>query len=438
MRLRRQRYGWALICCVLATAVRAAESPTGGPATVAEAAKLLDLTTFPLAEGALRPQYRNVAGLSYMATGAVKPVFEFQQKQLTERSWKDLPNSYVTEQAASATFGRDGYLLSLSVYPAGKAGSVNVMLINHGNVELGKLPIPRGAKPLYSGPVNAAYITEAPAAATAEACRKLLLADGWQPYGTAGDSLCFKQNAVRLTARAAAAPAQGGKTVIQYSAVLMSADLPAPAETEQLQYADMTTELRFDTRAKLADVAGFYRTALAKAAWAATTEQPVRIGFKDLMIFRNPQKDMLTLESYDVDGKNRVSLKWQSAAEIADLERQSEEQAQRQKAIRAAPLPKLVVVLPANAQEVQQTKSRIAFKVAAGKALAIVESWRRQFGQDGWKAGAATLHPMAGSLAFTKGDLSLIVMYSDSGYSPADITIHASGAELERAMQRPQ
>ena len=33
----------------------------------------------------------------------------------------------------------------------------------------------------------------------------------WQPYGKAGDTLFFKQNAVRLAARIAAAPAQGGQ-----------------------------------------------------------------------------------------------------------------------------------------------------------------------------------------------------------------------------------
>jgi hypothetical protein len=418
--------------------VDAAESPSNSPATVAEAAKVLNLATFPLVGGAERPQHRNVAGLFYNAPDTVKQVFEFQQKQLADQRWKELPNSYVTDQTASATFGRDGFSLSVTVFPTGKAGVVNVMLTNHGNVELGKLPVPPGTKPFYSGPVNAAYITERPTVETAETCRKLLMAKGWQPYGKAGDSMYFKQNAVRLNARVSAAPAQGGKTVIDYSTVLMSVDLPAPAETEQLQYADVTTQLLFDTKAKQADVVGFYRETLAKMAWEATTEKPIRIGFKNTLIFRNPQKDMLTLEIYEVGGRNRVILKHQSAAEVADMERQYKEETERRKMTKEKPLPKLVVMLPADANEVQQTKNRIEFKVVPGKAKAIVESWRRQFVKDGWKEEAATLHAMAGSLSFAKGDHSLTVIYADTGYLPAEVTIHAAGVELERTAEKTQ
>jgi hypothetical protein len=61
------------------------------------------------------------------------------------------------------------------------------------------------------------YVTEAPVENTKEACRKLLLAEGWVPYGAAGDTQSFKQNAVRLSATVSSAPAQGGKTMISYS-----------------------------------------------------------------------------------------------------------------------------------------------------------------------------------------------------------------------------
>ncbi len=105
---------------------------------------------------------------------------------------------------------------------------VGVRLMDQGNVNLGKLPVPPDAKPLYSFAGTAAYVTEVPARQTAEAIRALLTARGWQPYGTAGDSHFFKQNAVKLTARCAVAPAQGGKTVIQLSSELLSVDLPAP------------------------------------------------------------------------------------------------------------------------------------------------------------------------------------------------------------------
>src|SRR5206468_10777532 len=77
------------------------------PATVEQAAKVLDLSTFPLVEGATAPGSRHVANLSYLATGDVKTAFEFNRKALVAQGWKELPNSSVTEQSGSAMFSRD-------------------------------------------------------------------------------------------------------------------------------------------------------------------------------------------------------------------------------------------------------------------------------------------------------------------------------------------
>jgi hypothetical protein len=413
-----------------ALAAHAADAPSGSPATVTEATKVIDLAMLPLMAGAEPPQHRNVAGLSYTAPGTVKSAFEFHRKQLIDRQWKELPGGYVSDQATAATFARDGFSLSLSVYPTGKAGAVSVTLTNHGNVDLSKLPVPPGVKPFFGGPVNASYITETSVEQTADACRKLLLANGWQPYGMAGDVLFFKQYAVRLAARISTAPAQGGKTVIDYSTELMSVDIPAPADTVGLQYTDVNTQLFFDAKASAQDIVGFYRPTLAKAGWKATTEKPIRIDFKDVLIFRNPKKDMLTLEMYDVDGKTRVLLKHQSAAEVAEIERRIDAESERRKAEKNKPLPKLAVTLPPDAKDIKQTKNRIEFQLAAGKAKAAVESWRKQFAKDGWKENVTASEDMVGSISFNKGSQDISMSYTDTGFLPAEVTIHATNVEL--------
>jgi hypothetical protein len=371
-----------------------------------------------------------MASLSYAAPGTVKSVFEFHRKQLIDMQWKELPGGYVSDEATTATFARDGFSLSLSVYPTSKVGAVSVTLMNHGNVALSKLPVPPGVKPFFGGPVNASFITEASREQTADACRKLLLAQGWEPYGMAGDVLFFKQNAVRLAARISTAPAQGGKTVIDYSTELMSVDLPAPADTLGLQYADVNTQLFFDAKMSEKDLVGFYRPTLAKAGWEATTEKPIKIDFKDIMIFRNPTKDMLTLEMNDVDGKTRVLLKHESAAEVAEIERRIDAEMERRKAEKNKPLPKLVVTLPPDAKDIKQTKNRIEFQLATGKAKAAVESWRKQFAKDGWKEEFAASEDMAGSISFVKGSQDVSMSYSDTGFLPAEVTIHATNVEL--------
>ena len=79
--------------------------------------------------------------------------------------------------------------------------------------------------------------------ATADAIRNLFVAQGWVPYGNAGDTAVFKQNANLATVTVSSAPAQGGKTMIQYSNQLISADIPAPPNVEDLRYVDEPPEL---------------------------------------------------------------------------------------------------------------------------------------------------------------------------------------------------
>jgi hypothetical protein len=178
------------------------------PATVEEAAKVLDLSTFPLMDGAKSAESRHVANLSYVAPGDPKKALEFNRKAFTAQGWKELPNSTISDQSASAMFARDGFVVALSVIPF-EASSVSVRLQNLGNVKPGKLPVPLGAKTVYQGDPTAMYSTDASVPATAHAIRNLFVAQGWVPYGKAGDSDFFKKNAILATATVSSAPAQG-------------------------------------------------------------------------------------------------------------------------------------------------------------------------------------------------------------------------------------
>src|SRR5882724_11813387 len=63
------------------------------PATVEQAAKVLDLSKFPLMDGAKPLETPQVANLFYLATGDVKTAFEFNRKALVAQGWKELPNT---------------------------------------------------------------------------------------------------------------------------------------------------------------------------------------------------------------------------------------------------------------------------------------------------------------------------------------------------------
>ena len=419
------------------------------PATVEQAAKVLDLSTFPLMEGARSAESRHVANLSYVAPGDAKKALEFHRKTFVAQGWKELPNSTVSDESASAMFARDGFVVSLSVIPYEKTG-VAVRLQNLGNVKPGRLPVPPGAKAVYVGDSTAMYDTASAVSATADAIRNLLVAQGWVPYGKAGDSDFFKQNAILVTSTVSSAPAQAGKTVIQYSNQLISSDIPAPQDVDDLRYVDEPPELTFATANQDA-IVEFYRKALAAAGWKSTMEKMVDVDGKPTMIFRNPAKEMITLSvPYVLGDKLGVSVRFQSSGEIAERDRRIKEAAPRLRAEAEAKaakeakeavelaernkVPKFTVTLPPDAKDVKQTNDSIKFTLGKGKAKAAIESLRGQFRGASWKEDHASMEKMAGTLSFSKeGGGSVTVTYSDTGFMPTEVSLSAFRAELEAA-----
>ena len=166
------------------------------------------------------------------------------------------------------------------------------------------------------------------------------------------------------------------------------------------------------------------------------------------MIFRNPAKDMLTLSIGCLCGKLPVSVRFQSAAEIAERDRRIKEKAPELRAAAEAEaakeakeaaelaernkVPKVAVTLPADAKDVKQTKDEIKFTVGKGKAKAAVEFFRTQFRDAGWKENFASMAGMSGTASFSKEDgQSVTLTYSDTAISPTEVSLSGMRAELE-------
>lgn len=404
------------------------------PTTAAEAAQVLDLRTFPLLDGAADPGMRTLAQLHYEAPGTVRNAFALQEKELASRGWTIEPNSYVSDESASGTFRKDGYTLSLSISPAGKPGEASKVMVfysQHGNVDAQTLPRPPEVKPMYESPLTSMYVTEASVEATAQATRELFLAAGWEPYGTAGNTLSFKRNAIEASATVQSAPAQGGKTVIQFGTQLLSHDLPAPPDAEKVQYSDSPAQLSLDWNKDIGTTADYYRKALGERGWKATTDNPIEIDWKRMLIFRNEAKDMLELEMSTVEEKTRIMLKYSTAAEVAEEERRFKEEIARREMEKNKPKPKLAIKLPAGAGNLEQEASRIEFTVKKGTAQAAVEAIRQTLVDSGWKEERATLKPMFGDVSLEKESLSVSLGYIETGVLPPEITISGFGVDLE-------
>jgi hypothetical protein len=315
--------------------------PPKGPATSTEAARTLDLNKVVLMEGTEQkpePQ-QTIANLSSRVKGKVKDVYEFYQKQLAAQRWKIDPNAYVAEDSASATFSRNTFHISLTVSPVSDPGIVEVDIHNHGNIDLSKLPRPPVTKTTYEGPITAMYVTDATVPATAEACRALLVNAGWQPYGADPGSSYYKQNAIRLTVTASAAPAEGGKTMISYFAEQMSADIPLLPDGTEVRYSDSQRELSFASPKTKQEVAAQYQELLAKDGWKSTTEKLITDDRKGFMIFREPGGGMLDLEIRDSGSGCDARISFMTYDEYKAMEKKADERRDAAKKAKAEGQP---------------------------------------------------------------------------------------------------
>lgn len=289
------------------------------PATVADAQQRLDLTTLPLPAGAVLPGYRREAELSYHVKLPPQEAFNFAHKQIVDRGWKQMPDAQNYGDFINANYQLDGFTVYLSVSPR-QEGRVSVMLTHKGNIDLEDVPVPSNVTKMHAFPAIVMYKSSDGVQQTAAACRDAMIGAGWSSYGGAGDVQYYRQNAVQVDVGVQSAPAQGGATVISISSKLLSLEVPAPPFAEDFRYSDSTTAIDFDTEKSPQEVADFYRGQLGPRGWKSTTDEPVEIRWKKYTIFRTESQEMITIETHDFEGRTRVSLDHQNAAEVANEE----------------------------------------------------------------------------------------------------------------------
>jgi WD40-like Beta Propeller Repeat len=409
----------------------------------------LDLRTIPLMEGAKVGSDRTLGMLMYEAKGAPKVAFEFQRQLLLKKGFKELPGAYLEVANCSAHFSKDGYYISASTSEAfsepKKPGWSSVTLVNSGNVAVEKLPVLPGVKPYFPQSYRAAYTTDAKPAEATAACRKLLLAAGWEPYGKAGaDMQYFKRNAIKLQMWISTPPGAEGKTLIQYDTELLQADLPAPPDTADPDYTDFQKTLRFDSPTKQTDaILAFYQERLPKLGWKATTEKPIVDDRtkSQFVIYRNPQKELLALNLSQFKEIVRVEVRHQTAAELAEEERLAKAQAEIEKKKEAERNRKLTVSvpLPEKAENLEHDSANlIEFNLPTGSGPATLKMYREHFLKAGWtEEKGAKFEKNSGSIDFKKGMYSLTCGYFDTGIMDADIRISAfNNVVLEPAVSK--
>lgn len=408
----------------------AAPASPRAPATVAEASALLDLRSLPRTKPVDEDSLGSFAELNYESKATIEEAYRFYRDKLVGEGWQELPGAYLSKEYASGSFSKEGFRLSISVIPSGEPDVVTIHLSNHGNIALADLPAPEGSKTFFSGPSSVMYLSEAKPEEAAAQIREALLAKGWEPYGEAGDVDYYKQNAIRIQANVMVAPAQGNKTMITYGSDLLVFDIPVPPDSENVQYSDLPAQIFFDFPGTYEELQAYFVAELGKRGWKMTTEKPVKIDWKDFIIFRNDAKDMVDVQMTTFEGKTRVLAKFKTAREMEEEEKRFKELQRKKKEEMNKPLPKLSIPLPEGASDLEETPTSITMKVKIGTAQAKTEKLRDHLLKAGWKEENANLEKVFGDMSLSNGDQRISLTYTDPGIIPAEIRIRSYFVEL--------
>jgi hypothetical protein len=412
--------------CLSASATHAAE-----PATVEEAAKAIDFTKFPLFGTDPELDYKVVAGQAYSTTGTIAKVAGEVQAELKKRGWKELDGGVITDAYASASFAKGGFALSLSGSPAGDAGKARIHLTNLGNVDFKSLPLPKGAKEVYVSPLMGLYQTDAKPDAVANELKKSLLKQGWSDFGEVIGSFYLRKNAVKLLVSVNEAPGLDGKTAIQLSTEQLSTILLLPEKSEGVQYDDGLTRLMFDSPQSQDELFAFYKKSLGASGWKPTTEKPVHIELSDLVIFRNAKKELIEVSMYEVEGKMRAKVVFQTAERVAELDRLAKaavDEAKKKREMEAnAPIPEAKLKLPKGLKVSEKKDASLEATAATGQGRKIVTAWLKELEKDGWKVKTVVAEDALGNYELTREKIELHLDYVDPGFIPAEVSISIFG-----------
>ena len=118
--------------------------------------------------------------------------------------------------------------------------------------------------------------------------------------------------------------------MIMVQSELLPADLPVPPEAQGVEYATSLKRLDFTTSTAPEAVMEFYRTAVP--GWTTGMKEARQEDAKEVLAFRNAQNDLIVLSlTSDSSGGTRATLEFQSAEEIAEMNRRLDAQAEAYK-----------------------------------------------------------------------------------------------------------
>lgn len=398
----------------------AAAEDIKAPASLPQALKVLDLRTLPRLKDSEKPGQISAAALNYDAKATIAAAFAFHLKLLEAQGWKDADQPAArqeTEQYAQATLQKQGFTLSLSIFPNGqKPGVVSIMLQNLGDVDTRQLPKPPDGKLLFGARATSMYVTPKKVPDVAGAVAKELQARGWRPYGPAfaqtadnpdQRSLTFMQRGTGLNVFISVAPAQGNQTSLQYSTTLLDHELPAPPDATDIAFDPQRPHLEFLTRSDAAGLRAFYEQALPPLGY-----KPREVQSGTTLPFDGADGSLLLVERQQQGEQTRVKLVYVPPEVVAAAKEPKPTKPAEKPTAPAADvgLTARQVPVPKGATELEYDADggEIRF-TSALEVKELADYYRKEFGQRGWKESRdfTVIEKNVGSWEFKKEQAEL-------------------------------
>ena len=147
-----------------------------------------------------------------------------------------------------------------------------------------RLPRVGGGKEIYASPAQTIFLSSESVAATTEAARKALTAQGWQsyeaPFTAKTDDptiglLSLKKGAQGLSVFVTVAPAQNNAISVQYHAVELETDLPFPKDAADIEFSPKRPYLKCTTAETVERTLASYFSELTAQGWSAWSTKTV-------------------------------------------------------------------------------------------------------------------------------------------------------------------
>ncbi len=300
--------------------------------TVMAAGQIIDLRNLSLPDEAELMGQPEIGDLRYQAPIEVAEAADLHRSDLIDQGWQeDAELGYAEDVTVSTFFTKADFTLSLSASDMDEDKTM-VSLINLGNIDLRTLPQMADAEDVYYFPSTFGYFSPTDVAGVADFTLQELAAQGWHEYtrpntDMADDpeqkSFSLIQNGLELSVSVGAAPAQGGKTAVQYSVSLLSLDLPIPAGAAGLELEKTLPflSLSYTTSDDFETLFDYYSQEMTALGWVVIDSIGMMTPERTTLFFGNENlpPHTLVLDLIPSDGQTLATLRNYDVDELTEL-----------------------------------------------------------------------------------------------------------------------